>query len=479
MVIGSQTPRISSVPKHATSVGDAAVAWSLEHKIQLDPWQQLVLRGGLGKRADGKFSTFEVAMCVARQNGKGEILLARELYGACEMGEKLIIHSAHEFATSSEHFRRMEDKLEEAGLEGQLKAKGGIKRSHGEEGFEFRNGARIRFRTRTKGGGRGFTGDLVVLDEAMVLDEFFHGTLLPIVSARSIHGNPQVWYAGSAVDQLIHDNGVVFARMRKRGLNREPDIAYFEWSMKADNPDDITEETLASLDAQALANPGMGIRIAPGHIAKELRSMDKRTFAVERGCVGDWPSTDGLSSVIDLELWERLADTKSVPITPAVYAFDVRPNRSRGVIAAVGRRVDGQVHIEIGEQQEGVGWIVPRLEALSRKNPIGIVCDGVGPASSLVPGLVQRNVQVHALSTSEVGEACGMFYDAVLEERLRHLSQPELLHAIKGAAQRTLGDRWAWSRRNSISDISPLVACTLGVWGLETLQGAAGVLVAA
>jgi hypothetical protein len=37
---------------------------------------------------------------------------------------------------------------------------------------------------------------------------------------------------------------------------------------------------------------------------------------------------------------------------------------------------------------------------------------------------------------------------------------------LKGATQRPLGDRWAWSRKNSSIDISPLVAVTLALWGV-------------
>jgi hypothetical protein len=45
---------------------------------------------------------------VPRQNGKGEVLMARELFGLFELGERLIIHTAHEFKTSAEHFHRLE-----------------------------------------------------------------------------------------------------------------------------------------------------------------------------------------------------------------------------------------------------------------------------------------------------------------------------------------------------------------------------------
>src|SRR5690606_41534524 len=50
-----------------------------------------------------------------------------------------------------------------------------VRRSHGQEGIYLRNGQRLRYKTRTKGGGRGFSADCVILDEAMVLPEAFIG----------------------------------------------------------------------------------------------------------------------------------------------------------------------------------------------------------------------------------------------------------------------------------------------------------------
>jgi hypothetical protein len=53
----------------------------------------------------------------------------------------------------------MEELLEEGGLISQLKARR-VSRSHGSEGFLLKSGQRLRYRTRTKGGGRGFSGDI-------------------------------------------------------------------------------------------------------------------------------------------------------------------------------------------------------------------------------------------------------------------------------------------------------------------------------
>jgi hypothetical protein len=82
----------------------------------------------------------------------------------------------------------------------------------------------------------------------------------------------------------------VFARIRERGLAATiPALAYFEWSVDDAELDDVDDEVAEDPEAWAQANPGLGIRISREHIAREQRSMDPRTFAVERLGVGDWP----------------------------------------------------------------------------------------------------------------------------------------------------------------------------------------------
>lgn len=94
---GVQTPRVSCWPDYATSAGREAVDLARSCGLWLDPWQAFVLEHGLGERSDGKWSAFECAIVVSRQNGKGSILEARELAGLFLFDEQLILHSAHEF----------------------------------------------------------------------------------------------------------------------------------------------------------------------------------------------------------------------------------------------------------------------------------------------------------------------------------------------------------------------------------------------
>jgi hypothetical protein len=194
--------------------------------------------------------------------------------------------------------------------------------------------------------------------------------------------------------------------------------------------------------------------------------MDPRTFAVERLGIGDWPSTDGLDAqVISSETWAELADVESSLLDPVVLTFDVTPDRSSASIGAAGKRSDGLGHVEVVERKRGTGWIVDRLKGLVDDHDVsGVICDGSGPAASLIPAIEALGIEVTVVTAKEHAQACGVFFDACEAEGFRHLDTPELAAAIKGAVKRPLGDAWAWSRKNSTIDISPLVAVTLALW---------------
>jgi hypothetical protein len=465
-VLGAQQPRIYCVPPSVSSAGDEAVDLCKQSGLILDPWEEFVLAHSLGEREDGSWSAFEVGLMVSRQNGKGAILEGRELAGLFLLDERLIIHSAHLFDTSLEAFRRLRELI--IGNDELSRRVKRISQAHGEEGIELVTGQRIRFRTRTKGGGRGFTGDCLILDEAMELSQAAHGALLPTLSARP---NTQVWYTGSAVDQQVHDHGLVFARVRARGHEgNDPRLAYFDWSNDCTIED--AHEIADDPAAWAQANPGLGIRISGEHIEAERRSMDLRTFAVERLGVGDWPATDGSADKrrIDVGKWQRLAEQDSQIDGAMCFAYDTRPDRSTSTIAVAGMRADGLPQVEIVDRKRGTGWLLERLAALEiRHEPVEIVCDGASPAASLVARAEKDfGMVIRPLGAREVAQACGAFYDAIEDAMLRHLGTDDMLAAIRGAATRDLGDAWAWSRKSSSVDISPLVAATLALWGLTS-----------
>ncbi len=474
-LIGDQTPRVSSVPPMISSAGREAIDLAASAGLVLDPWQCLVLDNALGERADGKWSAFEVGLIVPRQCGKGSVLEARELAGLFLFDERLIIHSAHLFDTSLEHFRRILQLIESAPHMDRLVHR--VSRSHGEEGVELKTGQRLRFRTRTRGGGRGFSGDLIVLDEAYNLPESAVAALMPTLAAKSMHGNPQIWYASSAADQEIHDNCHVLARVRRRGLaGDDPSLAFFEWSA----PDDLWDPknpARVTMDRRmwAAANPGLGMRITEEYIEREHRSMSAKTFAVERLSIGDWPAANtDESGPIKRSAWAALVDEASEPGGEVAFAAEVSVDRAWSSIACYSVRADGLGHCELIDRRPGTAWVVPRLvELRARWNPVAVGIDAKGPAVSLVLDVEAAGITRPAdperpargdllvLTLADMATACGQFVDAINQGTIRHRAQPELDEAVHGCATRAVGDVAVWGRKSASTDISPLSAMTV------------------
>jgi hypothetical protein len=72
---------------------------------------------------------------------------------------------------------------------------------------------------------------------------------------------------------------------------------------------------------------------------------------------------------------------------------------------------------------------------------------------------------VQTVTAQQYAQACGAIFDAALAGRLHHIDQTPLTAAIQGARKRPLGDAWAWNRKDSSTDITPLVAVTLALQG--------------
>src|SRR5215216_6077313 len=281
VLLGDQRPRILWVPPHDPSdVGVEAVGLAADVGLELDDWQAFVLTESLNERGD-QWAEFEVGLLVSRQNGKGAILEARELAGLFLLDEQLILHSAHEYKTAAEGFRRILSLVENSDmLRRRVKQ---VRTSHGEEGIELRSGGRLRFIARSTGSGRGFSGDCVILDEAQNLPDAAVEALMPTMSARP---NPQLWYTftGPDRDKAPCDH---IARVRKRALRRgDRGLAYFEWSIDPHDefcqPGCVVHDNRADVRSWAKANPGTGIRISVEHMAREFASMGERGFDGER-----------------------------------------------------------------------------------------------------------------------------------------------------------------------------------------------------
>ena len=470
---GSQVPRIESVPLWHTTAADEAIDLAAACGLVLDPWQERVLRGSLGERPDGKWSAFRACLVCPRQNGKNAILEARELAGLFLFGEQLITHTAHQGTTARNAMtalmRRMKNVPELMdfvdGYEGpdqSIKDIDGFKVGN-DPGIYLKDGRAIRYATRSGDAGRGFTGDLVVLDEAYSLTAAEMGALLPTLSAKSMRGNPQLWItssAGKVASEYLES-------LREQGMSGNADrLAYYEWSA----PDDAA---LDDVDAWYESNPALGIRISEEYVRDEFNDLTKTELGREefkRERLGVWASIGGDRLIPD-DVWASGATSEPLDHgLPVAFALDVPPSRDVATLCAAAQLPDGRVRFEIVDRFDNFHVIADKLKALeARWSPVAIVVDAMSAAGTLIDDLRRARVRTRQLNGRQYTEACARFFDLVVEGSVEHGDQPELNEAVAAAERKTRPNSsvWVWARKNTMADISPLVGCTLALHGLN------------
>ena len=436
-----------------------------------DPWQAHVLDGALGERPDGRWTAFEVALIVPRQNGKNFILEARELAGLFFFGEKEIIHSAHRLDTARDAFRKFEYRVRStpalleqvqgyAGQDPWDRRIPGIRTGAGEMSIQLANGNKIQWKTRSETGGRGFTGDLIILDEALYLSTEEVAAMMPTMAARSMEGNPQIWYTSSAglasSEQL--------ARIRERGLDEaEERLAYFEWSA----PDDADSD---DIDAWYIANPGMGLRISEEYVAEsEYQAMEDEQFRRER--LGIWAPLGG-EQTLSAGQWEKQTDKDSVADVGSIFfGVDVTPSRDSAAIVAVAVKANdaSKIHVELIDYRVGTEWVAPRLRQLQDGwNPRGIVVNMAGAAGTLIPEFRRERLKIMQITSREYLQACALFLDRFRTGAFSHIGQENFSEAVVNGQKKMKGDSlFTWAQVDPSIPICPLVAATCGLAGFE------------
>lgn len=448
-LVGAQRPRIASVPPYVGTDGQEAVELAASAGLHLDDWQAWVLTESLGYRADDKWAATEVGLLVPRQNGKGSILEARELAGLFLLGERLITHTAHEFKTAQEAFLRIKTLIE--GTDDLRRRVKTIRTSHGEEGIELLDGRRLRFLARSKGSGRGFTGDVVILDEAYALTSAMMAALLSTLSARP---NPQIWYTSSAGDE----SALQLAKIRARGLEGAPRLAFFDWSVEAPGPNDPPLD-MSDRRLWAQANPALGIRVSEEFVETEFSALDADKFARER--LGVWYG-DSAERVIPADVWRRVVSETVAPQGQVRFGLSVLPDQSAAALGASDGRTVEQV-----DHRDGTGWVVERVKAVTGRHGGVVVIDGNGPALSLASDLEDAGVTVEKLSGGYVAAACARMFNAIVDGAVRVRKHADLDAAAASVVKKPVGDRFVWDLQKSAGDVTPLYAVTLAFVGPE------------
>jgi hypothetical protein len=466
VLIGQQTPRLQLSPPSATNAAEDAISIYEACGQRLDPWQELCLRIGCGEREDSSWASFENGIICQRQNGKGEPISALCLASLFVWGNRVTVYSAHRGTTVRATFRKIKHLIETTpDLARRCKVI-----NDSDDTIETLDGARLEFHTRTRSGGRGLTGDLVILDEALEVNAEQIASLVPIMLARPY---AQLWYFSTV--PLFADQHL--CTVRARVLDGGERLGWAEWGN--DKGVDLDDP-----GALAAGNPALGIRIYLERL-KDLRGiLGDEKYSAE--CMGIWPSMAG-GTVLDPAVWKGLVEVTSrrAPGADVCMSLDVTPLRDHGSIGMHGLRADGLEHVQLTDYEAGTDWMVARAADHQRVlRPVLWVIDRKNGAFALVDDLAAVGIKVAAdpqalkrgellvLDMGEVADSTAQFIDVFRRRLLRHVGEDPrapLNLAVGNAKPRPIGDagQIAWGRKLSTVDIGPLVTVTQARYGSQ------------
>ena len=482
---GTETPRIFTPPlrklTRKTTLGFALIDFTRDILgMELMPWQKWLALHALELLPDGTFRFRTVVLLVARQNGKSTFLQLLALFFMYVRGVSLVIGTAQNLDIAEEVWQGAVDIAEDVPeLADEIER---VVKTNGKKSLELRQGERYKVQATNRRGGRGLSGDLVLMDELREHQSWdAWGAVTKTTLARAL---AQVWAASNAGDAA----SIVLRFLRKiahvalgdpdglqdvtdaapddaevaEELDGDDSLAIFEWSA-------VPGCDLNDLDGIAQANPALGYTITERAIAAARRTDPEWVYRTEVLC--QW-SDGSLEGPFPPGSWE--AGTVRPPALPAIVGkvkacIDVSHDRSRAHVAFAGINDRGRPQVEIVASRAGVEWVLPWLQDSKRVDLIEAVTGQTrgAPVSGLLPVLAAAGVPIVDWQGPDLGAGSGGFYDLVRDNGFDHLPQPVLDVAAATAVTKPSGDGWLWDRRHSPTDIAPLIAANGAMWLLN------------
>lgn len=429
------------------------------------PWQQLVADVACEIDPDtGNFVYREVGLTVPRQSGKTTLILAKCTHRCIAWTRQNVKYAAQ---TRNDSRIKWEDDYLEALLHSPFKEKFRARKTNGNEAIIWA-GTRSKFgiTSTTEKAGHGGTLDEGYIDEAFAqVDARLEQAFKPAMVTKQ---NAQLWVVSTAgTEKSLYLKAKVDKGRALVEAGVTEGVCYFEWSAPDtredyDNPE-LWREVMPALHWPDCLPGCQDHTVHEKTIRDDFLSMELNEF--RRAYLNQWCPEETHEPIIDPDVWRGLGDRKNIK-GDVTFGIAVDPDRTMGSIGASGERKDGRVGVEVIEHRPGTGWIVERAKELQEKHPArGFYIDTQSAAGSLVEPLIEAGVRVEVIGTADYAVACGQWYDAAIQDKLRHRNDSRLDVAMMGAMKRYTGDRWVFDRRGSGMDLTPLDGCCLARYG--------------
>lgn len=402
-----------------------------------------------------------MGVCVPRRAGKTTVLLAVAVGRCLTRPGYSVLFTAQSGTKASARFLEMARTLERVNPNEHMRGFR-IMRGAGNQNLTFANGSIFQVLPPKPDAFRGDSGDLIILDEAQEhaadTSAELVGAILPTMDTRP---GAVLVVAGTAGER----RSGIFWDTLEEGRRKIAGTGIIEFAA----PENTSPEEAADPATWQASHPGIGTLTDLDTIKQRYEKLPFPQFA--REYLGLWPE-DYSQSAIDPQLWrDAVSDMVAKPEQFAL-AYDVAPDGSTACIAAAWR-VGEVAYVEIIEHKLGTTWLTPRLCELAKRYRAIIGHDTIGAALAEAELLGRKRPKPRTAPANmrDVTNGCFTFMRELSNGTLKHFDQVPLNDAAGRAAKRPLSENsWAWGRRLSGGDITPLVAATLALRTYDQLK---------
>ena len=484
VLLGRQAPRVLTIPASAvgSKADDALALWDLTGR-SLDEWQQTSCEGILSVDRLDNWAASEAGVLVSRQQGKGEILQVYDLshlflWPKPDGEPKVILHTAHEFATVDAHYRKLKRRIMAVPwMRRQLKGGGresargvsGISTGMGRRVFELENGNLLVLQTRTGSAGVGLTVDVLVVDEAQ---ESPSETMEALLFTQDGVANTQTLYTGTV--PMEHQAGDHFEGVRDRGrAGTFPRTVWIEFSPDgSDDPDLANALRMDDREVWAQSSPALGVRTSEADIEDKYNALHRSNpDAFRKQRLSIWPNArpevEQSPNDVDMAKWNASAVTTRVGVS-AVLSVSLGRGGGYSSLGAAWRMSDGRILVEHMATMAGTLWVPARLKELRERHKSLVVLDERNCAP-ILSDLQRARIPYMPMNTTEVGAAQSLFVELVNAGLVAHPGQAEVFTSLQHATTRVMGASrlMTWEQADPSEPVTPVQAITLALWGVK------------
>jgi phage terminase large subunit-like protein len=448
---GATKPRLQSVPLKGKSKIDDVKQLCEIIKMPLLPWQEYVLKDMLTVDTKGKWIRKTNLLLIARQNGKTHLARMLILAHLIKWETNVLIMSSNR-SMALDTFRQVTDILENNDhLKGFVKQ---IRYANGTESIEMLNGTRLDVVAATRDGSRGRSvNGLLFIDEVREISEEGFRAATPVTRAHPNSHTLLCSNAGDAFSTVLND-------LRERAISYPPkSFGFYEYSA----PQYCKIE---DRNAWAMANPSLGYTITEEAIEEAIATSPIENTRTETLC--QW--IDSLSSPWPHGVLEETSDSTLEMTAGAytVFGFDVSPSRRNGSLVAGQILPDGRIGIGILETYSSQVAIDELKMAASIKGWADIykprlVCFDKYATQTIADRLAQSGVMVEDVSGQQFYKACGDLLEGLVNHRVVHNGQSELIQQMNNCAAKVNDSAWRIIKRKSAGDISAPIGLAMVV----------------